>query len=469
MTLINSQTKIPSAINEISLINENYKNNTGTYPKAIICTFGCQMNARDSETIDGMLKEMNYEKTLSENDADLIIYNTCCVRENAENRVFGKLGYLKNLKKKKNNLKIALCGCMMQQEHIVEKLKTSYKHVDVIFGTFNLHNFPELLLASNSGDQILDIWKDHDEIIEDLPAIRKYPFKASVNIMFGCNNFCSYCIVPYVRGRERSRDPENILKEIEDLAKDGVKEITLLGQNVNSYGKTLETPISFASLLERIQDISGIERIRFMTSHPKDLSDELIEVIAKNNKICNHIHLPIQSGSTSVLAEMNRGYTKEGYLELIKRIKSKISNIAITTDIIVGYPGETEEDFSDTLDVVKKVCFDGAFTFIYSPRSGTPAAQKKEIPEEIIKERFNRLTTEINDILLASNQSRIGRIYKVFVEEESGKESDILTGRTEENYIVHFKGSLDLIGTIVNVEITDCKSFYLEGVQYVNI
>ena len=327
------------------------------------------MNSRDSEKIAGILKQIGYEETDSE-EADFVIFNTCTVRENANNKVWGRLGYLGNLKKKNPDMLIAICGCMMQEPTAVEKIKSSYRFVDIIFGTHNIFKLAELLqLRLNSDRMIIDLWKDTDLIVENLPNERKYSFKAGVNIMFGCNNFCSYCIVPYVRGRERSRNPKDIIDEITALAKDGVLEVMLLGQNVNSYGKTLEEPITFAQLLQEIEKIDGIERIRFMTSHPKDLSQELIDVMKSSKKICNHLHLPMQSGSTRLLKIMNRKYTKEGYLELVDKIRKAIPNISLTTDIIVGFPGETEEDFEETLDVVRKVGFDSAFTFLYSKRT----------------------------------------------------------------------------------------------------
>ena len=341
---------------------------------ANITTFGCQMNARDSEKLSGILREAGYVETENE-DADFVIYNTCTVRENANLRVYGRLGVLHGYKKKNPNMKIALCGCMMQEATVVEKLQKSYRFVDLIFGTHNIFKFAELLAMTLESDRmIIDIWKDTDQIVEDLPNERKYAFKSGVNIMFGCNNFCSYCIVPYVRGRERSREAKDIVREIEALVKDGVVEVMLLGQNVNSYGKNLEQPMTFAELLREIEQIDGLERIRFMTSHPKDLSDDLIEVMANSKKICPHLHLPLQSGSSRILKAMNRRYDKEKYLALAKKIRERMPDIALTTDIIVGFPGETEEDFQETLDVVRQVRYDSAFTFIYSKRTGTPAA-----------------------------------------------------------------------------------------------
>ena len=342
-----------------------------------VTTFGCQMNARDSEKLRGILKEIGYLEA-EEETADFVIYNTCTVRENANTRVYGRLGQLKPRKKQNPYMMIGLCGCMMQEPEVIEKLKKSYSFVDIIFGTHNIFKFAELIVQRfSSGKPVIDIWEGTDAIVEDLPNQRKYSFKSGINIMFGCNNFCScsYCIVPYVRGRERSREPQAILREIRRLADDGVVEIMLLGQNVNSYGKTLDHPVTFAELLTEIEKIDKIKRIRFMTSHPKDLSDELIEVMSRSTKICRHLHLPVQSGSSRILQKMNRRYTKEQYLELTEKIRKAVPGISLTTDIIVGFPGETEEDFQETLDLVRKVRYDSAFTFIYSRRTGTPDCQ----------------------------------------------------------------------------------------------
>ena len=365
-----------------------------------VTTFGCQMNARDSEKLVGILEQIGYEEEADEEEADFVIYNTCTVRENANKRVYGRLGQLSRKKKEKPYMFIGLCGCMMQEPEVVEKIKKSYRFVDLIFGTHNIFKFAELIATRFESERmVIDIWKDTDKIVEDLPSERKFSFKSGVNIMFGCNNFCSYCIVPYVRGRERSRNPKDIIREIERLVADGVVEVMLLGQNVNSYGKTLEEPMSFAQLLQEVEKIEGLERIRFMTSHPKDLSDDLIEVMSKSKKICKHLHLPIQSGSTNILTKMNRRYTKEHYLELVRKIRAAIPDISLTTDIIVGFPGETEEDFQETMDVVRKVRYDSAFTFIYSKRTGTPAAaMENQVPEDIVKDRFDRLLKEVQGI-----------------------------------------------------------------------
>ena len=368
-------------------------------------------------------------------------------------------------KKKNPDMMIALCGCMMQEPQVVEKIKKSYRFVDLVFGTHNLYKFAELVYTSMISDRmIIDVWKDTDKIVEDLPCDRKYFFKSGVNIMFGCNNFCSYCIVPYVRGRERSREPEEILKEIRSLVADGVVEVMLLGQNVNSYGKTLKNPMSFAALLEEIEKIDGLERIRFMTSHPKDLSDELIEVMAKSKKICQHLHLPLQSGSSRILKIRNRKYTKEHYLELVEKLRKAMPDISLTTDIIVGFPGETEEDFQETLDVVRKVRYDSAFTFIYSKRTGTPAAvMEDQVPEDVVKDRFDRLLKEVQEIARETSSRYTGQVVEVLAEEKNHQEAGHLTGRLSNNLLVHFKGDESLIGKLVSVQLTECRGFYYMG------
>ena len=427
-------------------------------------TFGCQMNARDSEKLIGILEQIGYVKKETE-DADFVIYNTCTVRENANNKVYGRLGYLHSQKKKNPDMMIGLCGCMMQEPEVVEKIRTSYRFVDLVFGTHNIYKFAELIVAAfESKGMIVDIWKDTDKIVEDLPVERKYTFKSGVNIMFGCNNFCSYCIVPYVRGRERSRDPKDILREIERLVADGVVEVMLLGQNVNSYGKNLEHPMTFAQLLEEVEKIDGLERIRFMTSHPKDLSDELIEVLGKSKKICKHLHLPLQSGSSRILKEMNRHYTKEQYLELVKKIRAAVPDIALTTDIIVGFPGETEEDFLETMEVVKEVQYDSAFTFIYSKRTGTPAAAKEDqVSPEVVKDRFDRLLHVVQKIGSQKAGALQGTVQKVLIEEINAQDEHLVTGRLSNNSVVHVPGGADLIGKIVNVFLDECKGFYYLG------
>lgn len=429
-----------------------------------ISTFGCQMNFKDSEKLAGILEEIGYVETETE-AADFVLLNTCTVRENANQKVYGHLGILKNYKKKNPHMMIALCGCMMQEELVVEKLKESYRFVDIIFGTHNIYKLAELIQTRLESDRmVVDLWKDAKEIVEDLPSVRKYTFKAGVNIMFGCNNFCSYCIVPYVRGRERSREPEDIIHEIEDMVSEGVVEIMLLGQNVNSYGKTLEHPISFAQLLERVEQIPGLKRIRFMTSHPKDLSDDLITVMAKSEKICRHMHLPVQSGSSRLLERMNRRYTKEHYLELVRKLREAIPDISLTTDIIVGFPGETEEDFEETLDVVRQAEYDSAYTFIYSKRTGTPAANMPDqVPDDVVKERFNRLL----QVVAESSTKRTGRLEgqtaEVLVEGISEQDPSMITGRLSNNLLVHFPGDESYIGKLCKVHLDQAKGFYYIG------
>lgn len=443
---------------------QGLKRELGRQPTFFIQTFGCQMNARDSEKLTGILEMVGYRQSEVE-EADFVIYNTCTVRENANNKVWGRLGYLNAYKKRHPNMKIALCGCMMQEPEVIEKLKKSYAFVDLVFGTHNIYKFAELLEASLAQPgMVVDIWTDTDKIVEDLPVERKYPFKSGVNIMFGCNNFCSYCIVPYVRGRERSRDPQAILREIRRLVADGVSEVMLLGQNVNSYGKTLDTPMTFAGLLQEIEKIDGLRRIRFMTSHPKDLSDELIEVMGHSKKICKHLHLPVQSGSTDILAKMNRRYTKEQYLALVEKLRKAVPDISLTTDIIVGFPGETEEDFEETLEVVRKVRYDSAFTFIYSKRTGTPAAvMENQVPGEVIKERFGRLLKEVQTIAAETCAVHEGTVQEVLVEDLCDHDPEMVTGRLGNNLLVHFHGGKELIGQYVDVALTECRGFYYIG------
>ncbi len=428
-----------------------------------LTTFGCQMNEKQSEAVAGIMDEIGYHRQDNE-EADVVIYNTCTVRENANLKVYGRLGHLHSLKDHNKDMKIILFGCMMQEQHVVDKIKKSYPFVNLVFGTHNIFKYAELFYNMLQSDhQVVDIWEGTDQIVEDLPTERNYTFKSGVNIMFGCNNFCSYCIVPYVRGRERSRQPEAIVKEVERLVADGVSEVMLLGQNVNSYGKTLEEPVTFSQLLQMLEKVEGLKRIRFMTSHPKDLSDELIETMANSKKICHHLHLPLQSGSSRVLKEMNRRYDKEKYLNLVDKIRTAIPDISLTTDIIVGFPGETEEDFQETLDVVSRCGYDTAFTFLYSKRSGTPAAEKAEqIPEDVAKERFNRLLALVQQEGRKRSSRFQGTVQEVLVEEES-KEKGIFTGRTEYNLLVHFPGSADLLGKYVNVKLEECRGFYYLG------
>lgn len=427
-------------------------------------TLGCQMNAKDSEKITAILEYIGYRETEGP-AADFVLYNTCTVRENANLKIYGRLGYLKNHKKQNPYMKIALCGCMMQEEDEVERIRRSYPFVDLVFGTHNIYKVAELLYTQiRSGRRVMDVWKEAKEIVEDLPGKRKYPFKTGVNIMYGCNNFCSYCIVPYVRGRERSREPQDILEEIRGLVSDGVVEIMLLGQNVNSYGKTLSSPVTFAELLREVNKVEGLERIRFMTSHPKDLSEDLIEAMAACDKVCAHLHLPLQSGSSRILQKMNRKYTKESYLDLVSRIRAKLPDISLTTDLIVGFPGETEEDFEDTLDVVRQVRYDSAYTFLYSKRTGTPAAaMENQVPDEIAKQRFGRLLHEIQGISAEITDSRVGDTVPVLMEEINAQDESLLTGRLSNNAVVHCPGERSLIGRIVPVRLLESRGFYYMG------
>ena len=452
-------------INKTKKIIEEKKKALGRELTFHVTTFGCQMNARDSEKLAGILKSIGFVECEEEEKADFVIFNTCTVRDNANQRVYGRLGVLKSYKKNNKDMKIALCGCMMQEESVIEKIKKSYSYVNLIFGTHNIFKFAELIYTMyESNRMVIDIWKDTEEIVEDLPVDRKYPFKSGVNIMFGCNNFCTYCIVPYVRGRERSREPKDIVNEIERLSGDGVKEVMLLGQNVNSYGKGLDNGISFPELLKEVEKIDGIERIRFMTSHPKDLSDELIEVIKNSKKICRHLHLPLQSGSTRILNAMNRRYTKESYLELAKKIRSEIPDIAITTDIIVGFPGETKDDIDETIDVINQVKFDGAFTFVYSKRTGTPAAaMENQVTEEFVKENFDRVLNAVQDRAKERANLKTGSIEDILIEEINDHDSTMVTGRLSNNLCVHIKGTEELIGKIVTVKLTECNGFYYMG------
>ena len=450
-------------IEKLKEIVQKQSEEKGRPMTACVVTFGCQMNERDSEKLKGILKAAGYELTESEK-ADVVLYNTCTVRENADTRVFGRLGYLNTIKKKNKEMIIGLCGCMGQEPHIVEKLKESYKFVDLIFGTFNVYKLAELLYAHiTSGNSIIDVWEESKEFVELLPTERKYSFKSGVNIMYGCDNFCTYCIVPYVRGREKSRSVEDIVDEIKRLTETGVVEVCLLGQNVNSYGKGLDGNVTFASLLREIEKIDGLQRIRFMTPHPKDLSDEVIEVMANSKKICRHIHLPAQSGSSNILKKMNRNYTREDYLALVDKIKTAMPDISITTDLIVGFPGETEEDFEDTLSLVKEVGYSSAFTFQYSKRTGTPAATfEDQVPEEVMTERFNRLLETVKESS-GCNDDLAGKTMDVLVEGKNEKLEGYLSGRLSNNMLVHFKGDEDLIGKIIDVHIDESKGFYYFG------
>ena len=443
-------------INKVKNINKD--NNL----KYHILTMGCSLNENDSEKICGMLEEMNYSKTENMNEANFVVFNTCCIRENAEDRLFGKLGEVKKIKKE-NNAIIAIGGCMMQQKHIIDKLNNSYPYVDIIFGTHTLHKLPEDTYKNlNNSKKIEDVLDIDGKVYENLPIKRSDKVKAQVTIMYGCNNFCSYCIVPYVRGRERSRKPENILKEINELAVQGYKEIMLLGQNVNSYNGGKD--FGFAKLLTEINKIEGIERVRFISPHPKDFTDDVIDAIANSEKVCKSVHLPLQSGSTEVLKVMNRKYTKEQYLQLAYKIKEKIPNVSITTDIIVGFPGETEEDFEDTLDVVEKLKFEQVFMFIYSRRKGTVAdTMKNQIPEEIKHKRFDRLKALVESQIEDNNKKYIGTIQKVLIDGTSKTNENTLSGRTDSNKVVVIDADKKYINQIVNVKITEDCMWYLRG------
>ena len=433
-------------------------------PTYCVVTFGCQMNANDSEKLAGILDQAGYKHSESE-DADLTIYNTCTVRENANTKVYGRLGVLNGYKKKNPAMKIALCGCMMQEEQVRATIKKSYPFVDLVFGTHNLYKFAELLYETlTEGGQHIRVEESADRIVESLPVRHKYGFKSGVNIMFGCNNFCSYCIVPYVRGRERSREPGEILAEIRDLADHGIVEVMLLGQNVNSYGKGLEGQQSFSDLLYRVNEIDGIERIRFMTSHPKDLGDDLIRAMAECEKVCDHLHLPLQSGSDAILKRMNRHYTAEHYLGIVERLRAAMPDIALTTDIIVGFPGETEEDFEGTMDVVRKVGYDSAFTFEYSKRNGTPAASyEDQVPAEVVTERFNRLLAEVRQTGAKKAERFTGAVRSVLIESVNRQDKGYVTGRLTNNSVVHVKGDESLIGRIIDVKLVECRGFYYFG------
>ena len=447
------------------------KLNLGKNLKYAVLTMGCQLNENDSEKLSGMMEEMGYSKTDKLEDANLIVFNTCCVRENAEDRLFGKLGEVKKYKEAKGTI-IAIGGCMMQEKYIVEKLKQSYSFFDIVFGTHTLHKFPgDVYNVIQNRKRIEDIIDIDGEVIEGLPIKRDDSIKASVSIMNGCNNFCTYCIVPYVRGRERSRRAEDIIAEIKCLAKEGYKEITLLGQNVNSYMRVEREknedvgPInSFAKLLREVNKIDGIERIRFISPHPKDFTDDVIEAIRDCDKVCKIIHLPLQSGSTEVLRKMNRKYTKEQYLDLVKKMREKIPGVEFSTDIIVGFPEETEEDFEDTLDVVSKVCFEQVFMFIYSRRVGTPADKmENQIPEDVKHTRFDRLKKLVESQIEVNNKKYVGTMQKVLVEGKSKTNEKMLTGRTDTNKVVNFEAEEDKIGTMVNLKIVSEHMWYLRG------
>lgn len=434
-------------------------------------TFGCQMNEHDSEVLAGMLDQMGFNKAASEEDADLLIINTCAVREKAEQKVLGKIGTLRSLKQTKPDMKIAVCGCMVQQEHVANKIYRDFDHVDLIFGTHNINKFPQFLeTIMTRNKRLKEITQDDSQVLENLPHQREDSISAWVVISYGCDNFCKYCIVPYVRGQQRSRQPEHIKIEVEQLAKKGFREITLLGQNVNSYGKDLEENINFISLLKELEEVAGIERIRYMTSHPRDFNYELVDLIKNSDKICEHFHLPVQAGSNKIIKHMGRGYTREHYIELTDYIKKEIPHASITTDIIVGYPGETKEDFNKTLDLVKRVEFDSSFTFIYSKRSGTPAAEMEEqVDEKTKKERIQELIALQQEISKQKNQAYQGEIVEVLVEGVSKNNEDMLTGRTRTDKIVHFPGDKNLIGELVSVKVSTAQSWTLHGEQVTTV
>lgn len=452
-------------LNQIQSQNARYTQETGKTKKCLTHTFGCQMNERDSEILFGFLTEMGYEKTEHEADADFILFNTCCIREKAESKVLSQLGELKKLKQKRPELIIGVCGCMMQQKGMADMIRSSAPHVDLIFGTHNLHHFPEYMYRIYQGDgRQIAILDKEEAVQEGLPSYREYPFKALVNIVYGCNNFCTYCIVPYVRGRERSRKQADIVQEVKDLVADGVVEITLLGQNVNSYGLDLQDGTTFAGLLRELDQIEGLRRIRYMTSHPKDLTEDLVKTIAESAKVVDHFHLPVQSGSTRILGLMNRKYTRDDYLNLVALIRKYMPDAAITTDIIVGFPGETEEDFLDTVDLVRQVKFDNAFSFIYSKRTGTPAARMEDpVSLEEKKERLQRLNDALSDISRDINDKLQDTIIEVLVEGPSKTNEQMLTGRTTTNKTVIFAGEPSLVGQIVRVHITEAQTWVLKG------
>lgn len=430
----------------------------------LIQTYGCQMNEHDTETIKGLLEQMGYRATVDRRQADIILLNTCAVRENAEDKVFGELGHLKHLKTEKPSLLLGVCGCMSQEESVVNRILKKHPFVDLIFGTHNIHRLPVLVKeAMFSKEMVIEVWSKEGDIIENLPKKRE-GIKAWVNIMYGCDKFCTYCIVPYTRGKERSRRPEDVIAEVRDLARQGFKEIMLLGQNVNAYGKDFEEiNYRFGDLMDDIRKID-IPRVRFTTSHPRDFDDHLIEVLAKKGNLMEHIHLPVQSGSNEILKRMSRKYTREHYLELVSKIKKAIPDVVLTTDIIVGFPGETEEQFEETIALVREVGFDSAFTFVYSPREGTPAADMEDnVPLQVKKERLYRLNDVLNEYSKASNESLKGQTLEVLVEGESKNNPNVLAGRTRTNKLVHFEGPKELIGRFVQVRITDTPTFYIRG------
>lgn len=452
-------------IRYIKHVNDQHFQELNQRRKAIIVTYGCQMNEHDSEKLNAMLMDMGYDMTKKFDDADLIIFNTCCVRENAEFKVYGNLGHIKKLKETRKDLILAVCGCMMQQPHIVAEIKKKYKYVDLVFGTHNIQNFPSLLEETLKSDhQVVEVWENEGDVIEGLKINRLKEIKAYVNIMYGCDNFCSYCIVPHTRGRERSRKPEDILEEIRQLASDGTKEVMLLGQNVNSYGKTLENKVDFADLLSQVNAIEGLERIRFMTSHPKDISRKLIDVMAASDKVCEYLHLPVQAGSNTVLKMMNRKYTREQYLETIRYAREKMPEVGITTDLILGFPGETEDDFLETMRLLDEVKYDAAFTYLYSKRTGTPAATfEEQVSEDEKHERIKRLLEVLNPSITEKLSHYKDQVVELLVENFAKSSNEKLMGRTRNNMTVTFEGQPELIGKLVTVKITQPKNFSLHG------
>lgn len=445
--------------------NMRYASRNGHPRLALTETYGCQQNENDTERIRGMLREAGFEFTDDSKKADVVIYNTCAVRENAEQKVFGRLGILKHIKEERRDMLIAVCGCMVQQEHITERIKSVHEHVDLVFGTHALYKMPELLYkAMHEKKTVVDIEKSDGAIAEDIPIMRDDLKKAWVSVMYGCNNFCSYCIVPYVRGRERSRAPEAVLSEVKELVRNGCTEIALLGQNVNSYGRDLDTEIDFSDLMRMVNDVEGVERIRFMTSHPKDLSDKLINTIVECDKVCKQLHLPFQAGSDNILKQMNRKYTKAEYLEKIERVKKAVPGISLSTDVIVGFPTETNEDFEETLDVLRRVQFDNIFSFIYSRREGTPAAKLDFVlTDEEIHANFNRLLEVQNEISKRKNEEYVGRVERVLVDGVSKNDENTLSGRCASSKIVNFKGDKSLIGKYIDVKITEAHTWSLNG------
>lgn len=450
-------------IRKMQEFTQNREKVLGRKMTACVVTFGCQMNARDSEKLSGVLSLCGFAVQDRE-DADFVIYNTCTVRDNADQHLYGRLGQYHHLIRADRSRKAAICGCMMQEKSAVEKIRQSYSFVSLIFGTYNLYCFPEYLYRIYHGEKhVIELWDRSDTIAEEMPVRRKYPWKSGINIMFGCDNFCSYCIVPYVRGREKSRDPEDILREVERLAADGVVEVMLLGQNVNSYGKNLDTPVSFAQLLDAVCKVPGIRRVRFLTPHPKDFSEDLIEAIRRNPNAARHIHLPLQSGSDRILRAMNRHYTKEQFLALARHIREEIPDAALTTDIIVGFPGETAADVDETIDVVRQVSFDNAYTFIYSMRSGTPAARMEQVPEEEKKRNFERLLLTVQETAKKQTLLLQGRTFPALIEEENTQAEGYVTGRLSNNMIVHVPGDASMIGKFYTVRLDDCRGFYYFG------